>query len=159
MTDIFDNTILCSKCNKKMESGAVEKDGFVLRIVKCPNCNNKIVHPGDLKDYENFMELKNKEFNVKMRFVGNSYAVSIPKEIVNFMREQEKIMDDMVRLCFEEFGKVSLNFGTNNSNGFNNNLNGNNIHNPSHISNQNSNNSQINNNHNNFKAKNIKEFS
>jgi hypothetical protein len=45
-----------------------------------------------------------------MRLVGNSYAVSIPKEIVSFMKEQEKIMDDMVRLCFEDIGKLSLNF-------------------------------------------------
>ena len=27
------------------------------------------------------------------------------------MREQEKMMDDMVRLCFEDFGRLSLNFG------------------------------------------------
>jgi hypothetical protein len=60
------------------------------------------------------MQLKNKKFNVKMRFVGNSYAVSIPKEIVNFMKEQEKIMNDMVRLSFEEFGRVSLNFAPDN---------------------------------------------
>jgi hypothetical protein len=46
-----------------------------------------------------------------MRLVGNSYAVSIPKEIVSFMKEQEKIMNDMVRLCFEDIGKLSLNFG------------------------------------------------
>jgi hypothetical protein len=26
------------------------------------------------------------------------------------MREQEKIMDDMVKLCFEDVGRVSLNF-------------------------------------------------
>ena len=56
------------------------------------------------------MSLKNKEFNVKMRLVGNSYAVSIPKEIVSFMRAQEKVMDDMVKLCFEEMGRLSLNF-------------------------------------------------
>ena len=46
-----------------------------------------------------------------MRFVGNSYAVSIPREIVDFMQEQEKIMNDMVRLSFEEFGRISLKFG------------------------------------------------
>jgi len=46
-----------------------------------------------------------------MRLVGNSYAVSIPKEIVSFMSEQEKIMDNMVKLCFEEMGRLSLNFG------------------------------------------------
>jgi len=43
--------------------------------------------------------------------VGNSYTVSIPKEIVSFMREQEKRMDDMVQLCFQEMGRLSLNFG------------------------------------------------
>ena len=46
-----------------------------------------------------------------MRLVGNSYAVSIPKEIVLFMRHQEKAMNDMVKLCFEDFGRLSLNFG------------------------------------------------
>ena len=46
-----------------------------------------------------------------MRLVGNSYAVSIPKEIVSFMGEQEKTLNDMVKLCFEEMGKLSLDFG------------------------------------------------
>ena len=46
-----------------------------------------------------------------MRLVGNSYAVSIPKEIVSFMNEQKKIMDDMVKLCFEDMGRLSLSFG------------------------------------------------
>jgi hypothetical protein len=45
-----------------------------------------------------------------MRIVGNSYTVSIPKEIVSFMMAQEKMMDDMVKLCFEETGRLSLNF-------------------------------------------------
>ncbi len=76
----------------------------------CPKCNEKIIHPSDETEYNKFTDLKNKEFHVKMRLVGNSYAVSIPKEIVSFMREQEKIMNDMVRLCFEDMGKLSLNF-------------------------------------------------
>lgn len=109
-TDIFDNKIVCGKCNLTMDPISVIKDGFILRGVHCPKCNSKILHPKDEQEYNNFKNLKKKEFNVKMRFVGNSYAVSIPKEIVTFMREQEKIMDDMVKLCFEEFGKVSLNF-------------------------------------------------
>lgn len=110
MTDIFDNTILCNKCNTKMIPITVEHNGFVLRAVKCSKCNSKIIHPRDEQEYQDFLNLKKKEFTVKMRFVGNSYAVSIPKEIVNFMKEQEKIMDDMVKLCFEEFGRVSINF-------------------------------------------------
>ncbi|MEM4330733.1 MAG: hypothetical protein QW273_01860, partial [Candidatus Pacearchaeota archaeon] len=73
-------------------------------------CNETIYHPADLKDYEEFMKLKEKEFNVKMRMVGNSYAVSIPKEIVNFMKEQENILNNVVKMCFEEVGKISLKF-------------------------------------------------
>jgi len=73
-------------------------------------CGNKIVHPADLKEYEEFQNLKRKNYKVKLRFVGNSYAVSIPKEIINFMEEQEKKMKEMVDLCFEDFGRISLNF-------------------------------------------------
>jgi len=111
MSDLFNNTILCGKCDVKMNPVQIAKNGFILRAVSCPKCNAKIVHPRDEQEYLNFMNLRKKEFDVKLRFVGNSYAVSIPMEIVNFMKEQEKVMDDMVRLCFEEFGKISLNFG------------------------------------------------
>lgn len=112
MNDVFDNTILCNKCGKKMQKSQFVKNGFVLRAMVCstPGCNEKIIHPGDEHEYNKFINLKNKEFNVKMRLVGNSYAVSIPKEIVSFMSEQKKMMDEMVRLCFEDFGRVSLNF-------------------------------------------------
>ena len=123
MTDIFNNKILCGKCNIKMENTNISKDGFLLRAVMCPKCNSKIIHPKDEREYNDFVNLRKKEFNVKMRFVGNSYAVSIPKEIVNFIKEQEKVMDDMVRLCFEEFGRVSISFGNGNSNNHINGIN------------------------------------
>lgn len=110
MADIFDNTILCKNCNKKMQKAQVSKNGFLLRSMICPDCNDKIIHPVDEQEYNRYINLKNREFRVKMRLVGNSYAVSIPKEIVSFMRAHEKMMDDMVRLCFEEAGRVSLNF-------------------------------------------------
>ena len=110
MADIFDNTILCKKCDCKMKNVNVSKNGFILRVMICPKCSDKIVHPVDEQEYNRFINLKNKEFRVKMRLVGNSYAVSIPREIVLFMQEQEKIMDDMVKLCFEEMGKLSLDF-------------------------------------------------
>lgn len=109
-TDIFDNTILCKKCNSKMQKAQIIKNGFLFRAMICPKCNEKIIHPADEAEYDKFINLKNKEFHVKMRLVGNSYAVSIPKEIVLFMREQERIMNDMVRLCFEDMGKLSLDF-------------------------------------------------
>src|SRR3989344_53794 len=116
MTDIFDNKILCKKCDKEMKKATVNKNGFLMRAMVCPRCSEKIVHPVDEQEYIKFINLKNKEFHVKMRLVGNSYAVSIPKEIVSFMESQRRIMDDMVRLCFEEMGRVSLNFENLNDN-------------------------------------------
>ena len=110
MTDIFENTILCKTCKSPMKPLLINKNGFNLRALRCNKCNHSIVHPTDKQEYEEFMRLKNKEFNVKMRMVGNSYAVSIPREIVDFMKEQEKIMDNMVRLCFEEAGRISMRF-------------------------------------------------
>ena len=93
-----------------MQRAKVAKNGFLLRAVVCGKCGDRVIHPADEAEYNKFRVLRNKEFHVKMRLVGNSYAVSIPKEIVSFIREQEKIMNDMVRLCFEDFGKLSLDF-------------------------------------------------
>ena len=114
MADLFNNRILCNECGKVMKPVLVSKNGFNLRAVRCDNCKETIFHPSDKQEYEEFIALKQKEFNVKMRMVGNSYAVSIPKEIVDFIQEQENVMDSMVRLCFEEAGRISMNFNTEN---------------------------------------------
>lgn len=93
-----------------MQPEQIAKKGFILRTLKCETCKNQIIHPEDLKEYENFQNLKKKNFKVKLRYVGNSYAVSIPREIIDFMNEQEKQMDEMVNLCMEELGRLSLRF-------------------------------------------------
>ena len=110
MNDIFEHTIFCKECNSEMEEIKIAKNGFLLRAIICKDCKEKIIHPLDEHNYDKFINLKNKKFSVKMRLVGNSYAVSIPKEIVSFMNSQRTIMDNMVRLCFEEMGKLSLSF-------------------------------------------------
>lgn len=93
-----------------MQKVTITKEGFSIRGVQCPDCKNLIIHPQDEQELNQFSLLKNKNFHVKMRLVGNSYAVSIPKEIVEFIREQEMIMNDMVRLCFEDAKKLNLFF-------------------------------------------------
>ena len=131
MKDIFDAAIVCEDCNRKTEKGAIQKDGFQLRFWKCPSCGKQWFHPADLKDYENFNKLKQREFAVKLRMVGNSWSISIPKEIINFqeeveqamastmanhfarMRQMDERMSRMVRLCFEGPGKIGLFFGEN----------------------------------------------
>lgn len=96
-----------------MQRGKIAKNGFLFRAMICPSktCNEKIIHPLDEQEYNKFINLRNKQFKVKMRLVGNSYAVSIPKEIVSFMNQHEKLMNDMVNLCFEDLNKLSLKFG------------------------------------------------
>ncbi|MSS74485.1 hypothetical protein EXS72_02485 [Candidatus Pacearchaeota archaeon] len=111
MSDIFNETIFCKECNSEMKQVIVNKQGFELRAVQCLKCKKQIVHPADINGLEDFKNLKGKTYNVKLRMVGNSHAVSIPKEIVEFMRHQEKMMDDMVRLCFEDMHSLSLKFG------------------------------------------------
>lgn len=110
MTDIFDNRILCKDCGREMKKAKLIRNGFEMRALICERCGNKIIHPHDEKEYNQFLNLRGKVFKVKMRIVGNSYAVSIPREIVDFMHEQEKIMNDMVRLCFNDAKKLSLMF-------------------------------------------------
>ena len=95
-----------------MKPTLISKNGFNLRTIRCEKCNEIIVHPADKAEYDEFMRLKNKEFEVKMRMVGNSYAISIPREIVDFMHEQENMMDDMVKLCFDNANRLSLMFNT-----------------------------------------------
>ena len=110
--DIFDNQILCKDCKKVMKPVLISKNGFNLRCVKCPECNGELIHPLDKNEYDDFIKLKKKDFEVKMRMVGNSYAISIPREIVDFMREQENLINNMVKLNFEDIGRLSLMFNT-----------------------------------------------
>lgn len=115
MTDIFDAKILCKNCSIEMKPTIVNKNGFELRAVECKKCGDKIIHPADLNGFNHYNDLRGKTFNVKLRMVGNSHAVSIPKEIIDFMNEthkqMRKQMDEMVSLCFEDFDRLSLRFG------------------------------------------------
>lgn len=107
MKDLFETIIICKKCNKKTEKVVVNKDGFKLRGWKCPNCNEILIHPADLKEYEDFQKIKQKEFQVKLRMVGNSYTVSIPREIVEF---GEIKRDKVVKVSLDQPEKVTLFF-------------------------------------------------
>ena len=130
--DLFENTVLCKDCGKKMKPCFVEKEGFKIRALQCPSCSNKILHPSDVEEFNRFSSLRNRQFHVKLRMVGNSYTVSIPREIVNFMREEEQennvhqnmqehmhkqmqAMEQMVTLAMEEANKIGLSFNIDNS--------------------------------------------
>jgi transposase-like protein len=110
MTDIFDNPILCNECNIKTRKTYVNKEGFTLRTLECPKCGKQWTHPLDLQDYENFNKIKNKQFQVKLRMVGNSYTVSIPREIIEFEEEFNREIAKIIHMSLEEPEKLTLFF-------------------------------------------------
>lgn len=110
MADIFENTIVCDQCNKKTEKGHLIKEGFRLRAWRCKECNKEWLHPLDLQDYKNFSKIRNKNFSVKLRLVGNSYTVSIPREIIEFEEEMQKEINQIIKMTLEEPEKLSLFF-------------------------------------------------
>ena len=128
--DLFEHTILCNKCNRKMKKIVIDRSGFRLRALECPECGQRTYHPSDVEELNKFNQLKNQNFKVKLRQVGNSYAVSIPHEIVDFLREaaeegnernernelqniHEK-MERMVTMALEQVNKLSLSFSEGN---------------------------------------------
>lgn len=121
MADMFDEMIWCKDCRTEMKRVLVNKEGFQLRALQCPKCGKRIFHPNDVEEFKKFSQLRQRPFEVKLRMVGNSYAVSIPREIIDFMQnihEQENLhkkindkMNEMVKLSLEESGRISLCFG------------------------------------------------
>ncbi|MEM4702974.1 MAG: hypothetical protein QXP53_00600 [Candidatus Pacearchaeota archaeon] len=125
--DMFNEIIMCSKCKKRMTPIHVVKNGFKIRTLECSRCGKRVYHPVDVEEYKKFVQLRQRPFEVKLRVVGNSYAVSIPKEIIDFIQEQEylhekikermdremKNMQKMVKMFLESSGKLSLFFGNN----------------------------------------------
>jgi len=109
MTDLFENTILCKDCNKKLTESFILKNGFKIRTINCTKCNKQWEHPTDLEAYKRYSNVRNKNFHVKLRMVGNSYAVSIPHEIVEFAK-LEKEMNKLIHMSLEEPGKLSMFF-------------------------------------------------
>ena len=85
--DIFDHAVLCNKCGKKMKKLVVERSGFKMRALECPNCGGRTYHPSDMEEFNKYSQLQKQNFQVKLRKVGNSYTVSIPKELIDFFEE------------------------------------------------------------------------
>ena len=113
MKDMFDSTIVCDACHKETIKKIIDRDGFPIRSAECPSCSQVWHHPLDIEGYESFKQLRHKQFEVKLRLVGNSYTVSIPREIIEFeeeMRREMEKMDYMIRLALEEPDKLSLFF-------------------------------------------------
>ena len=113
MKDIFEADILCPKCKTKANKKIMLKEGYRIRFFDCPNCSEKIYHPLDLKEYKDFQKLKSREFQVKLRMVGNSFSVTIPREIIDFeekFQSVEEEVDKIMRLTLEEPGKINLYF-------------------------------------------------
>ena len=120
MKDIFENRMVCEACNQETRKITLTKNGFQLRSWQCPSCKQAWAHPADQAEYDRFMELRSRRFNVKLRMVGNSYTISIPREIIDFeneMRQEMMDMEKIISLFLEEPEKLSIYFGRNVYNG------------------------------------------
>lgn len=109
MADLFDNIIICNNCGTRMSKCQTLKNRILIRTALCKKCGKKDFHPLDMEKYKQFQQLRQKPFRVKLRMVGNSYAVSIPREIIDFLGQPEKIAQE-VEMQFSELDKIMLSF-------------------------------------------------
>lgn len=107
MEDIYQSTIVCDNCNKPTTKSDVIKKGFKIRIWHCQACNKQWYHPGDMAAYKNYINLQQRDFEVKLRQVGNSWAVSIPKEIIKF---EDITHTKVVKMSMQQPGRLTLFF-------------------------------------------------
>lgn len=113
MKTISNAQINCPNCNKETAKAQEIIEGFRLRFHQCPKCHEKFYISNDLKEFEEFKKIRQRHFQVKLRTVGNSFTVTIPKEIIDFeerFKQMEHEMNKMMNLSLEEPGKVSLYF-------------------------------------------------
>jgi hypothetical protein len=110
MKTINEAKIVCDKCNVEAEKSIINKNGFEMRTWNCPECNENWMHPVDQEEYNRFKRMCNKTYSVKLRLVGNSYAVSIPREIINFQEEMLKEMGSRINMSLESPDKLNLFF-------------------------------------------------
>lgn len=107
MNDLFDTIVLCKRCNIHTDKIITIKNNFKIRGWKCPKCKDVWLHPADVKEFENFSKIRSKQFSVKLRIVGNSYTISIPKEIIDFYKLDT---DEIVNIALDNPEKLSILF-------------------------------------------------
>ena len=110
MNDLQDAAIFCESCNKKAIKRLIDKHGFTLRAWQCPSCDNEWIHPLDAQEYERFKNIAQKTFRVKLRLVGNSYAISIPREIISFQEELLHDIDEIIKMSLDGPERLSIFF-------------------------------------------------
>ncbi|MBI5798227.1 hypothetical protein HZA98_04985 [Candidatus Woesearchaeota archaeon] len=108
MKDIYEAELLCEHCRKATHKSLVHKEGFPIRSWHCLHCNQQWFHPGDLENFKAYQHLRERSFHVKMREVGNSWIISIPKEIVHFQELQDA--EKIVQIHIDEPGRVIISF-------------------------------------------------
>ncbi len=100
--------MFCKICNETTFKSNITREGFKIRTWECPKCGKIWHHPLDTNDYLQFNKLRNKEFKIKLRKVGNSYTATIPNEIIEF--EGVKKPGRILNLRLEKAKKIGIEF-------------------------------------------------
>ncbi len=86
----FENLKLKCECGGNMEKIKTEWKGIVVRGWKCKGCNEELINPVDAqKALEIERARKRNELKVKLRKVGKSSVVTVPRTII----ETENLKD------------------------------------------------------------------
>ncbi len=113
MKTISNARVLCPECDKETIKRFEIRQGFKLNFFECPICSERFYDSSEIKEFGEFKKLRARRFDVKLRMVGNSFSVTIPREIIEFeekFAQMEKEMDNMMRLSLDEPGKIRLRF-------------------------------------------------
>ena len=111
MQDIFDNTILCNKCGRKMQKSKIHKEGFLLRTVECDKCNainpktKNCLECGEKLDLKKKLEATKEDY--KTIDIKKCNSLEFESEIK--AREAYKYFVDLVQDAYNlsnDFGKV-----------------------------------------------------
>ncbi|MDP3917376.1 MAG: hypothetical protein Q8Q42_03775 [Nanoarchaeota archaeon] len=110
MKSINEASIICNNCNTHTTKTCIIKNGFQLRAWQCNNCNEQWIHPIDLAEYNKYNTMRQKQYAVKLRLVGNSYTVSIPREIIDFQENILKEINQMIKISLDSPERLTLYF-------------------------------------------------
>src|SRR3989339_500737 len=93
------------ECGGMASRGTVKYKSYEIRGWVCAKCKKEYIHPEDSMKISKLEELKKSNPSVKIRTVGQSLVITLPKEIVD-VYDLEK--GEIVRLNPENLKKIEI---------------------------------------------------
>ena len=98
------NEIPC-ECGSMASKSAVKYKDYEVRGWICKKCKKEYMHPEDSIKISRLEELKKSGIKVKIRTVGQSLVITLPKELANLYGLEQ---GETVELSPENFRKIEI---------------------------------------------------